>query len=131
MATNIRSFTATSVFALLAAPALAQDVTGTWHATVEGDMGPVELTFVFRQEGEQVTGRISVGTTEASIADGRVSGTELTFRLPWGGEPGGAPQVLISYRAAVSDDELEVVSWFTGGPDGEPVVTEFTATRAR
>jgi hypothetical protein len=130
MARNIRTFTLASLFALLAAPALAHDVTGIWHATVEGDVGPVELTFTFRQDGERVTGSVSVGATEAELTDGRISGDEFSFNLPWGGEPGGPPQVLISYQAAVSNDEMNIVSTFTG-PGGEPVVTEFTAKRAR
>jgi hypothetical protein len=129
-ATIIRGLTVASAFALFATTALAEEVTGIWNATVEGDMGPVELTFVFHQEGEFVTGSVSVGTTEAAIINGRISDNELTFSLPWGGEPGDMPQLVIDYRADISGDEMEIVSAFTGG-DGEPVVTEFKARRAR
>jgi hypothetical protein len=125
MARILRGLILAALLALLAAPALAE-VSGTWHATVEGDMGPVELTFTFRRDGERVTGSVSVGTTEAEITDGRISGDRFTFNLPWG----DAPQVLISYEATVDDGEMEIVSTFTR-PDGEPVVTEFTAKRAR
>ncbi len=125
----VRGLTVASAVTLFATPVLAQDVTGIWNATVEGDMGPVELTFVFYQEGEFVTGSVSVGTTEAAIINGRISGKELTFSLPWGGEPGDMPQVVIDYQASISDDEMEVVSSFTGG-DGESLVTEFEARRA-
>lgn len=130
VATIIRGLTVASAFALFATPVLAQDVTGTWNATVEGDMGPVELTFAFHQQGERVTGSVSVGTTEAEITGGRITGSELTFSLPWGGEPGDTPQIVINYQASVSDGEMEIVSSFTGADD-EPVITEFTARRAR
>ena len=45
-----------AVIALLALPALAADVTGTWKATAEGPNGTMERTFVLKVDGNKLTG---------------------------------------------------------------------------
>ncbi len=126
----LRSLTAAAAFMLFAAPALAQDVTGTWRANLEAEQGPVELVFTFRQDAEEVTGSLSVGGTDSNITDGRISGNELTFNVPWAGM-GDAPPTVIAYEATVDGDEMAIVSTFTFAPGMDPLVTEFTAHRAQ
>ena len=55
MHTIIRASILVALFAALLEPALAQDISGTWKAVVELDVGSGEPTFVFKQEGEQIT----------------------------------------------------------------------------
>ncbi len=126
----IRGLAVASIFTLFAAPALAQDVTGTWRANLEAEQGPVELVFTFRQDAEEITGSLSAGGADSNITDGQISGNELTFNVPWAGMGDGPPTV-IAYEATVDGDEMAIVSTLTFAPGMDPLVTEFTAHRAQ
>ena len=65
-----------TVFA--AAPAVAQDVSGTWTAFVELDVGSGEPTFVFKQDGNTITGTYE-GTFGSAELMGTVDGTAIEF----------------------------------------------------
>ena len=54
------------------------NVTGTWNAVVELDLGSGEPVFVFMQEGEALTGSYE-GTFGAAELKGRVSGDHIEF----------------------------------------------------
>lgn len=127
---TIRTLGLAGTAALFALPAFAQDVTGTWSATVEGQQGPIELVFDLEAEGNEVTGTVAAGQMPATeISDGRIDGSEISFTLSVAGGPGGG-SMTIDYEGTVMDDAIEFESSFSGGPGGEPMVTEFTATRA-
>jgi hypothetical protein len=55
---------------LLACLALGADITGTWSMTVETDMGSGSPTFVFKQEGENLS-----GTYTGQLGEAKVTGT--------------------------------------------------------
>jgi hypothetical protein len=69
-----------AVWALAAAPADAQGLTGTWTITSEGRAGPVTRTLVLTQSGNTLTGTITLP------AFGRGGGA--------GGAAGGLPQTV-------------------------------------
>ena len=69
---------ATVLVVAFATPALAQDVTGTWTAYVELDVGSGEPTFVFRQEGNRITGTYE-GTFGSADLEGTVAGEKIEF----------------------------------------------------
>ena len=54
------------------------NVTGTWNAVVELDLGSGEPVFVFMQEGEALTGSYE-GTFGAAELKGLVSGDHIEF----------------------------------------------------
>ena len=54
------------------------NVTGTWNAVVELDLGSGEPVFVFMQEGEALTGSYE-GTFGAAELKGLVSGDQIEF----------------------------------------------------
>lgn len=65
---------------ILAAAALGADITGTWKATAETDNGSIERTFVFKQDGEKLTGETESNFAgKSTIADGKVTGDEVSF----------------------------------------------------
>ena len=66
----------------MAVAAFGADITGTWKATAEGPNGPIERTFVFKQDGEKLTGETSSQLTgKSTITDGKVAGDEVTFTI--------------------------------------------------
>lgn len=115
---------------LVATPALAQDVTGEWHATVQTEMGAVQLVFDLDANGQGLSGTVSANQMPVgTITDGTVENGEVMFKLPMTGAPGG-PAITIEYAGTLSGNEIAFVSSFTGGPNNERIVTEFVARRA-
>ena len=66
---------------------LAADITGTWSATVETDMGAGTPTFDFKQTGDQLSGTYK-GTFGEQKLTGTVKGddVEFSFTIDAGGQ---------------------------------------------
>jgi hypothetical protein len=63
---------------LLAAVASAADISGTWNATVNLGDQTGSPTFVFKQDGEKLTGTYSGALGDAQLR-GTVKGNEISF----------------------------------------------------
>lgn len=63
---------------LMCAAAFAQDVSGKWTFTVQTDAGSGTPTFVFKQEGEKLTGTYN-GTFGTAPLAGTVKGNVIEF----------------------------------------------------
>lgn len=66
--------------AAAAVPVTASDVTGTWSCTVQLDSGTGTPTFVFKQDGEKLTGSYSGAAGEAAL-EGTVKGNQIQFTI--------------------------------------------------
>lgn len=82
----------------LATLAFAADISGTWNMTVETDMGTGTPTFVFKQDGENLTGTYSGQLGEAKVT-GTVKGevVEFSFKAAPGGD-----EITAKYTAKLS-----------------------------
>jgi hypothetical protein len=77
--------------AIHAAPASAQNLTGTWQITSEGRRGSVTRTLVLMQDGNTLTGTMSFGggggprggggPPDVEISDGTVDGVQFHFTV--------------------------------------------------
>lgn len=117
-------FSLTLLVTLLAAVALAADVTGTWKAQVPGREGAtMEMTFNFKQAGETLTGSISSARGETPISNGKVSGDDLSFTvvMSFGGN-----EIKMLYKGKVSGNEIK----FTSQREGSDRVREFIAKKS-
>lgn len=65
---------------LCAALSLAADITGTWTAEVETDMGSGTPAFEFKQTGEQLSGTYK-GTFGEQKLTGTVKGDDVEFNF--------------------------------------------------
>jgi hypothetical protein len=76
---------ATLLIVLSAIPARAADVTGTWimEDNDPRDGNAIKATYVFKQEGADLTGaiQISVGHDETSNLRGKVDGNKISFTV--------------------------------------------------
>jgi len=110
-----------------AAVAVAADVSGKWTASIPGmDGAPVEQNFVFKADGETLTGSVSMPMGEEQpISEGKAGGGGISFVLAM--EFGGQ-KFRIHYKGTVSGDEIKFVSSMEGG-DFPPM--EFTARRVK
>ena len=76
-----------AVFVLAASAAGPQGgagkgISGTWKATAEGPNGSMERTFVFKVDGNEVTGETSSSLLgKSTISNGKVDGDTLTFTI--------------------------------------------------
>ena len=83
--TNMKNLTIVGL--LSASLLLAADITGTWNAEVETDMGSGTPTFVFKQTGEELSGTYK-GTFGEQKLTGKVKGdqVEFSFTIDAGGQ---------------------------------------------
>ena len=108
---------------LLAAFAVAADVSGKWTAEVPGRQGQAQTTtFNFKVDGDKLSGTLTNPRGEQTIADGKVSGDDISFSvtLSMGGN-----EIKMLYKGKVAGSEIK----FTREVEGRPA-TEFVAKRA-
>lgn len=90
---------------LLVAPILAlADVSGTWTATFETQVGEQSYTYEFEVDGMALTGMAKSANGEVEITEGKVDGDMISFveNLNYQGMP-----LVITYTGTiVSDDEI-------------------------
>ena len=101
------------VFSLFAFSALAADISGTWKATAEGPNGSMERTFVFKVEGNKVTGKtVSSMMGESAIQDGKIDGDNVTFTI---NVKFGDQDMKLNYKGKVSGDTIKFTVENPGG----------------
>ncbi len=104
------------MMALFAFTAAAADISGNWKATAEGPNGAMERTFVFKVEGNKVTGEsTSTMMGKSAITDGKVEGDTVTFTLSG---KFGDQEVKLNYKGKISGNEIKFTSEMAGGGGG-------------
>ena len=89
---------------LCAVTAAAADINGKWTASVPGRDGtPMEQTYVFKVDGEKVTGTISTGRGEQAISDGTLSGDAISFATVM---DRGGNTIKMLYKGTVAGTEM-------------------------
>jgi hypothetical protein len=120
-----RTLLSLTLLGLLAAATLAAaDVTGKWTAQVPGRGGELRTTtFVFKQDGSQLTGTMTSFDREIPIENGKVEGDQISFTvtLSFGGN-----EMKFLYKGTVSGNEIK----FTRQREGGGQAREFVAKRA-
>ena len=83
--------------------ALAADVDGTWTATFDTQIGEQHYTYVFKADGEKLTGTAKNDMGEAQIEDGVIKGNDLSFteNLNFQGQ-----KVSIRYKGKLEGDQI-------------------------
>ena len=101
------------LLAFTAAFAFAADVTGTWTATFDTQVGAQAYTYVFKQEGTKLTGKAvsAFAKAETPITEGSVTGDDITFveELNYEGMP-----LHIVYKGKISGSEIKFVRDMSG-----------------
>jgi hypothetical protein len=103
-----RLITAAALVLGLAGAAAAGDVAGTWTAEFDSQIGVQKYTYVFKVDGETLTGTATgerMGdTVEVEITDGKVVGDKVTFTemLDFQGQ-----QIPITYSGTIAGDEIK------------------------
>jgi hypothetical protein len=100
-----RNFVILAALMLLAmATAFAADVTGTWTASFDTQVGPQNYTYTFKVESGKLTGTAKSNLGEGAITGGTVNGDDIAFveHLTYQGM-----MLDIPYKGKISGDEIK------------------------
>jgi hypothetical protein len=80
------------------------DVTGTWTASFDTQVGVQNYTYTFKADGAKLTGTAKSQNGETQIQEGSVKGDEISFveNLNFQGMP-----LRIEYKGKLSGDEIK------------------------
>jgi len=116
-----RLFLWMAVFALTAS---AADISGNWKATAEGPNGMMERTFVFKVDGQKLTGETTSSFVgKSTIMDGKVDGDNVTFTITVRFQDN---EMKLNYKGKASGNEIKFT---VENPAGGPTL-EWLAKRA-
>ena len=89
---------------LAAALPLRADVTGTWTASFDTQIGVQNYTYVFQVDGGKLTGTAKSQFGETEITEGTVKGDAIRFveNLEFQGQP-----LKIVYTGTIKGDEIQ------------------------
>jgi len=110
---------------LALAAAAAAGISGKWTGDVPGRGGDTTpSTFVFKADGDRLTGTMTGAQGEVPLQEGKVSGDQVSFAtvLDFGGNT-----VKILYKGTLSGDRIQMTRQREGG-GGQ--AREFTLKRA-
>jgi hypothetical protein len=115
-----------SLFALILLPlaAHAADVSGTWKAAFDTQIGKQEYTYTFAVKGTQLTGKAKSANGDVELQEGKVEGDKVSFveNLDYQGMP-----LKITYTGTiVSANEIKFTRDVAGVAQ-----EQLTATRAK
>lgn len=92
------------VIACMPCYAQAADVTGTWTANFETQVGTQNYTYEFQVQGTELTGKVKSANGEVAVESGKVDGDTISFveKLTFQGM-----ELMITYTGnVISDDEI-------------------------
>jgi hypothetical protein len=91
-----------------AVAALAADVTGTWTAEFDTQIGVQKYVYTFKVEGEKLTGEAAAERmgekATVTLKDGTVKGDQIAFTEPLDFQ---GQQVAITYTGTIAGDEIK------------------------
>jgi len=113
-----------AVSALAVGIAFAADVSGTWTASFETQVGTQTYTYELHVQGTALTGKTKGNLTgENAISDGKVDGNKITFveKAMYQGMP-----LVFNYTGELRGDQIHFKRELMGFP-----AEEFDAKRAK
>jgi hypothetical protein len=125
--------TATLLFALTSAAALAADFNGKWTAEVPSrNGGTTTNTFTLQVDGAKLTGSLTSQMGDVEITNGKVDGDNITFDVV---RTFNDNTFTLSYAGkADGEDSIKFTRTFKGNMPGggdAPPPQEFTAKKAK
>ena len=103
----------------LATVLTAADVSGKWTGEVPGRGETATATFMFKADGDKLTGTMTGPQGEAALQEGKISGDEISFSMT-----GGNAKIL--FKGTVAGDQIKMTRTREGGQS-----REFTLKRAQ
>lgn len=90
----------------------AAGIDGKWKTTMERPDGKMEITFIFKTNGNILSGSASTPMGEMPISNGKINGNEFSFDIDMGGNP-------MPHKGTIDGDTIKMkITGGPGGPDG-------------
>jgi hypothetical protein len=103
-----------SALLLVAAPAFAADVDGTWTGSLETPNGTVPLSFTFKADGDALSGStLGMDGQAVPLKNGKIEGDKISFSFD---VDFGQGPFTFNYTGVVSKTELKLATDFMGNP---------------
>jgi len=100
-----------SILLLLPVTASAADVSGTWKGTAQTQAGPVERTFIFKVDGNKLTGETTSSMFGKSVLeDGKIDGDNISFTITVNIQGNDSK---INYKGKVDGDQIKLTAEVT------------------
>jgi len=94
-----KTILSTVLFLMISAVTFAAGVDGTWLTKVKiQDGNELELTYVFKTEGEKVTGSMKTPNGDMPLANIKVDGKNISFEMSFGDQA-------MKYAGSLKDDD--------------------------
>jgi hypothetical protein len=94
------------ILAVMTTAALGADVTGTWTASFDTQVGAQKYTYTFKVDGNKLTGKAKseLANSESEIVEGTVNGDDISFveNLNFQDMP-----LRIVYKGKIAGDEIK------------------------
>ena len=122
--TKITRVLALAVFCIVGGLAHAGDISGTWTASFDTQVGKQEYTYTLKVEGAALTGTAKSNLIgDSTLADGKVDGNKISFVEK--GTYQGMP-LQFNYTGELAGDEIRFKRELMGFP-----AEEFVAKRSK
>lgn len=106
------------LLALFCAAVFASDISGNWKATADGPAGTMERTFVFKVDGNKLTGETTSSMLgKSTINDGKVDGDTVTFTITANLQ---GNEMKLNYKGTIKGDEI-VFQSSAAGVEGQTI----------
>ena len=92
---------------------LAADIDGTWTAETQGKNGPQTQTLTIVSKGGELTGKLDNGRGGADIAEGKIDGANVSFKVTRDNGRGPNTQ---EFKGTLKGGELMLQTQGRGGP---------------
>jgi hypothetical protein len=101
------AFAVVCVIVMLVVSALAADPAGKWKTEFDTQIGVQKYTFVFKVEGDKLTGKASFERMdqkgEVDLLEGKVSGNDISFVEKLSFQDN---EIRIEYQGKINGDEI-------------------------
>jgi hypothetical protein len=103
----IRKTVSLSIFVglVISMSVFAADITGTWTASFDTQIGVQNYTLTFKVEGNKLTGHVKSQYSDTDIQEGTINGDDISFveNLTFEGMP-----LRIVYKGKIAGDEIKL-----------------------
>ena len=96
----------------------AAPIDGKWKASMEGPDGKMEIVFVFKAEGNTLTGSVQSPMGELPISNGKIEGNQFSFDIDMNGMKmahkgkieGETITMTVGDGSAINIDGIEIIN---------------------
>lgn len=109
--------------------AFAAGIDGKWTGQVQGPQGAMDVTIVFKADGEKLTGTMTNQMGDAALKDGSIKGADVAFKVE---REFNGTKFTVVYKGKLAGDELKLTRTIEGDFGGQtPPPVDFTMKRAK